>query len=114
MKKERENCPSQDEGSKRFIKPLDGERAGLQTGRALREEKEEKTFWKLYKPLKRENATTAIRASGKLQNYKKPKRMGRFAIDEDLERMLREEILADDPMAAYMMTEKRAKMVGGG
>ena len=74
---ERENCTSK--GSKKFIKTLDGKRAGLQTSRALREEKEElrrkeeKAFWKLDKTLTGENAATAIRASGKLQRQIKAK-----------------------------------------
>ena len=137
-----------------MTKTLDGKRAGLQTGRALREEteelrrKEEEAFRRMDKSLTGQNATTAIRAGklrqieaqkeadkekaekiAKLQEaYQKwnkglkqgaeqsnrlaedmhemSKPLARFAGDEDLEQMLREQDRDGDPMAAYMAKKK--------
>lgn len=149
------------ESTGKLTKTLDGKRAGLQTGKALREEteefrrKEEEAFRKMDKSLTGQNATTAIRAGklreieakqqvdkekaeklAKLQEaYQKwnkglkqgeeqstrlqedvhemSKPLARFAGDEDLERLLREQDREGDPMAAYM-AKKRAKSGGDG
>lgn len=138
-----------------MTKTLDGKRAGLQTGRSLREEteelkrREEEAFRKMDKSLTGQNAKTAIRA-GKLrqmeaqqaaeaekaakiaklqESYSKwnkglkqgadqskkleedvhemSKPLARFAGDDDLEQMLREQDRDGDPMAAYMAKKKR-------
>ncbi|KAI9557575.1 hypothetical protein GHT06_017403 [Daphnia sinensis] len=147
--------------SEKLTKTLDGKMAGLQTGRALREEteelrkREEEAFRKMDKSLTGQNATTAIRAAklrqieakqqvdkekaekiAKLQEaYQKwnkglkqgeaqstqvaeamhemSKPLARFADDEDLERLLREQDREGDPMAAYM-AKKKVKSGGDG
>ena len=147
--------------SEKLTKTLDGKMAGLQTGRALREEteelrkREEEAFRKMDKSLTGQNATTAIRAGklrqieakqqvdkekaervAKLQEaYQKwnkglkqgetqttqvaeaihemSKPLARFADDEDLERLLREQDREGDPMAAYM-AKKKVKSGGDG
>ena len=147
-------------GTEKLTKTLDGKRAGLQTGRALREEteelrkREEEAFRKMDKSLTGQNATTAIRAGkmrqieakqeaekekaekiAKLQEaYQKwnkglkqgesqstklaedvhemSKPLARFAGDEDLERLLRDQVREGDPMAAYM-AKKKAKSGDG-
>ncbi len=147
-------------GKEKLTKTLDGKRAGLQTGRALREEteelrkREEEAFRKMDKSLTGQNATTAIRAGkmrqieakqqvekekaekiAKLQEaYQKwnkglkqgesqstklaedvhemSKPLARFAGDEDLERLLRDQDREGDPMAAYM-AKKKAKSGDG-
>lgn len=147
--------------SEKLTKTLDGKMAGLQTGRALREEsealrkREEEAFRKMDKSLTGQNATTAIRAGklrqieakqqvekekaekvAKLQEaYQKwnkglkqgetqstqvaeaihemSKPLARFAGDEDLERLLREQDREGDPMAAYM-AKKKVKSGGDG
>ena len=150
---------SRDGESGKLTKTLDGKRAGIQTGRALREEtkelrrREEEAFNKMDRSLTGENAATAVRA-GKLremeakQNAAKEKAeklaklqeaynkwnkglkqgeeqsnrlaedvhemskpLARFAGDDDLEKMLREQDREGDPMAAYM-AKKRAKSGG--
>ncbi|XP_057366904.1 BUD13 homolog [Daphnia carinata] len=146
--------------SEKLTKTLDGKIAGLQTGRALREEteelrkREEEAFRKMDKSLTGQNATTAIRAGkmrqieakqqvekekaekiAKLQEaYQKwnkglkqgesqstklaedvhemSKPLARFAGDEDLERLLRDQDREGDPMAAYM-AKKKAKSGDG-
>lgn len=66
------NKSSRDETTGKLTKTLDGKRAGLQTGKALREESEElrrrenEAFKKMDPSLTGKNATTAIRA-GKLR-----------------------------------------------
>ncbi|KZS04391.1 Protein BUD13 [Daphnia magna] len=147
--------------SEKLTKTLDGKMAGLQTGRALREEteelrkREEEAFRTMDKSLTGQNATTAIRAAklrqieakqqvdkekaekiAKLQEaYQKwnkglkqgeaqstqvaeamhemSKPLARFAGDEDLERLLREQDREGDPMAAYM-AKKKVKSGGDG
>ena len=151
--------PSKSTGNEKLTKTLDGKRAGLQTGKALREEteefrrKEDAAFRSMDKSLTGQFATTSIRAGkrrqmeaeqeaekekaekvAKLQEaynkwnkglkqgeaqstklaediHEMSKPLARFAGDEDLEQMLREQDREGDPMAAYM-AKKKAKSGG--
>ena len=152
--------PSKSKGTEKLTTTLDGKRAGLQTGKALREEteefrrKEDEAFRKMDKSLTGQFASTSIRAGkrrqmeaeqqvekekaervAKLQeSYNKwnkglkqgeaqstklaedvhemSKPLARFAGDEDLEQLLREQDREGDPMAEYM-AKKKAKSGGG-
>lgn len=152
--------PGTSKGPGKLTKTLDGKKAGLQTGRALREEANEKrrqdeeSFRKMDKTLTGENAVTNVRAGkrrlmeaeaeekrqkeeklakaqealtkwnkGVKQGEDQSKRLAedihemnkplaRFAGDDDLERMLREQDRDGDPMAAYM-AKKKAKSEKG-